>query len=1006
MRLTLRPWPVLVSLVLFAACLAGRAGEPAVSRERSIAVFPAGIEPQLRQRGAEVWGRYEMGVVAGADDDALAALAAEGIVPSFAVRDEAQWIYLFSHRPGVALPRAPGAQVEPLSSTTALFLWPGATRVVLPRTRPWGGFMALARLPLAPIEPHAADLAGAAGATGAARAPAAANPLVAQILAATDKATWFQDVKDLSGENPVDIGGQTWTISTRYTDAMFPTPQDNAHATEYLEDRALGWGFGSVRESYTSAESGCSQSKTWQNLIITIPGQVDYGEHQQVLFVNHYDSLSWSGSESFNYAPGADDAISGGSALLEAMRTFRNYAFRNTVKIAFFTGEEEGICGSGAYSRTHPSRDMWRVVNMDQTAFDGDQNGLMDVYNWDPTHSPGSVALGDAFVQANADYGNILDPAKIVRDTSKMCQTDHCPFWNVGVAAIAVCEDLHNNDICPCFDQSQTPTCHDTVTQDWNGRPMFNPDYSWPTEKAAIAVVAQLAQPLFACPPVAPALSATPRNNAVRLTWTAAQGVTDYAIERAATCAGPFQGIGTTQGTTFDDVAAANGATYAYRVRSCSTETSACVVAGAAAGPSVVYRAGSAAVAADSGDHDGVPDDCELVTVNLDLQNDGNVPLTGVRLAAVTSSDPAVRVASPVPLVAGPLAVGASTTVSFKFFLGRDGVQAACAEDLPFLVTVAADQAPAATRAFTLTAERTPKPGPLAYGFESDFSGWTVTSGSFTREAGGAAGSALGSLHSRNVNDDCNGVASPVVVPQANSVMTMAVNYAISGPNTDRALVRAVDRRTGVKTLLVPTGQPYNTTGNENLLCDNIGNLSGWTGNSTTWRTATFNLGALAGSEVRIEARYATDDFFLGSRGFWLDAVSISNAAQLDCDVPAACLALPPEVSPNGAAVPLTVKKSGTQYALRFSESAGATTYAVYAGTLAALAQGLYDHAPAPGLCGIVDAAPGDGAVDATAATLPANAYVLAVARSAAGESRYGVTSSGGEIPLGLTTCP
>ena len=46
-----------------------------------------------------------------------------------------------------------------------------------------------------------------------------------------------------------------------------------------------------------------------------------------------------------------------------------------------------------------------------------------------------------------------------------MCQTDHCPFWQVGVAAIAICEDLAHNEICPCFDQSQTSTCHDTVTQ-------------------------------------------------------------------------------------------------------------------------------------------------------------------------------------------------------------------------------------------------------------------------------------------------------------------------------------------------------------------------------------------------------------------------------------------------------------------------------------------------------------------------------------------------------------
>jgi len=61
------------------------------------------------------------------------------------------------------------------------------------------------------------------------------------------------------------------------------------------------------------------------------------------------------------------------------------------------------------------------------------QERLMNLYNWKHGELPSCVAFGDAFVQANADYGTIIDPAKIVRNTTKMCQTDHCPFWNIGV---------------------------------------------------------------------------------------------------------------------------------------------------------------------------------------------------------------------------------------------------------------------------------------------------------------------------------------------------------------------------------------------------------------------------------------------------------------------------------------------------------------------------------------------------------------------------------------------
>src|SRR4029077_14937454 len=103
-----------------------------------------------------------------------------------------------------------------------------------------------------------------------------------------------------------------------------------------------------------------------------------------------------------NDEPGADDAISGGSALLEAMRLFKDYAWRYPVNFLFFSGEELELRDSAAYARMHPTASMWRVLNMDQTAFDGNKDGLMNLYNWDTTNCPACVAFGDAFVQANS----------------------------------------------------------------------------------------------------------------------------------------------------------------------------------------------------------------------------------------------------------------------------------------------------------------------------------------------------------------------------------------------------------------------------------------------------------------------------------------------------------------------------------------------------------------------------------------------------------------------------
>jgi Peptidase family M28 len=980
---------------------------------RHISIMPADHEAVLREEGFEVWTRQPDFIVGAAVDAAIERLSQRGITPLAEYADGGDWMFLLHHRPGFEAPKATGATIHALSPETELYLFPAGSKVELPMVKPYAAFQGVPRIPLPPRVTHPADLASALTLT---RAPAAVNPLVSQILAATSQPSWFQMVRELSGDLPVVIGGQTYTISTRYSDAMFPTPLINAHATEYIEDKEAQWGYTSHRETYTSTDSGCGgvQSQPWQNLIVIVPGQVDYGQHQQVLFVNHYDTISFSTAESNSYAPGADDAISGGTALLEAMRTFKDYGFKNTLVFAFFSGEEVGICGSGAYVRMHPSVDMWRALNMDQTAYDGNGNRFMDVYNWDTTNSPGSVAMGDAFVQANTDYGGIIGAGRIVRDASKMCQTDHCPFWDVGVPAIAVLEDLHNGDICPCFDQGQTSTCHDSVTQLYpvsGGSLMFMQDYSWPSEKAAIALIASLAEPLYACPasPVDPPIVTSGNNTAV-ISWTAAAGVTNYVVERAATCAGPFAGIASVTGTGYEDTSVVNGGAYAYRIRTCPTQVSDCVTASPSAAASVEYQAGSASLTNDSGDHDAIADNCELVTVQLNLVNDGNVPLDNVRLASVTSSNPAVRIASAIPQLAGSLAPGATAPVSFKFYLGRDGISAACGDPLGFTVTATSDQSPASTRAFSLTAERSTVDGPLTYGFETDMSGWSTIAGVVNRVGGGAPGSTGSSLHFRTaVNNDCNGVQSPTIEPTATSTMSMYVDYILENGNYDRANVRAVDAATGEKFLLSPTGATYNTAADSNLLCDNLGNLKGWSGSFASWRQANFDLSPYAGKEIKIEARESTDASVTGSQGFWMDLVQVTNATQINCDAQSeTCAALPPEVSPEATPVPLTIDKSGTDLVFTFSESTGAASYNLYRGSLTSLGQGIYDHAALGGLCGFLDGAVGDGSVAVTldAASIPDDSYLLAVAESSAGESRYGSSTGGAEIPLALNACP
>jgi len=697
------------ALSLAAGWDSGQAAGGGPDHDRWIALFASVTEAQLHQASVPVWDREEGVVIAGASSAQLQALRAAGVEPVFTAADHGEGIHVLSHDDFFIPPALPGAVRYEINAGAMLYLLPAEETMELPRLKLHGLFHGVPRVALPAVERRAADADTGLGR----RSAALALPLVQQIVNATSQPSWFQFVRDLSGDADVTIPGYCTScrIRTRASNYMFPlnntgNPLGNPFATEYLEMKAAGWGFtvaNSTRESYTSANSGCTSaqgSQTWQNVVFTLPAQVDYAQNQQVIFLVHYDTISESGANDANNSTGADDAISGGSALLEAMRLFKDYAWQYPVKFLFVSGEEVGLCGSTAYTRMHPVSNMWRVLNMDQTAFDGNKNGLMNLYNWSTASCPSCVAFGDAFVQANADYGNIIAPAKIVRNTTKMCQTDHCPFWNVGATAIDLNEDLTNNDICPCFDQFQSSSCRDTVTQFYPTNSttlMFDQNFSWPTEKAAVALIAHTAVPLYACPASGAAVSATTTDTQVQLAWADVPPVTNYVVERAAGgCGGTFSGIASTATAGYVDTPAP-GVTYGYRIRTCPFQVSNCVAA------SVTGAPGSTTTALTSSPNPSTVG--QAVTFTATVTGAGGVPTGSVTftegattLASGVAVDGAGRASFSTPALAAgshvvtaaftgangwldssgndsaaPQVVGSPTTVTFTSVASQDG---------------------------------------------------------------------------------------------------------------------------------------------------------------------------------------------------------------------------------------------------------------------------------------------------------------------------------------------
>ena len=146
-----------------------------------------------------------------------------------------------------------------------------------------------------------------------------------------------------------------------------------------------------------------------------------------VIIGGHYDSISefplWN-------APGAEDNASGAACALAAAAAFKNVSFRRTVRYIVFGGEEEGIFGSRAYVAdcVRKGEKIVAFLNSDMVAFD-EEKGLRDDYG---------LAYGDYrwLFDYACQVGSLYDSG-IIYERFEYRGSDHRPFWDHGIAAIA-----------------------------------------------------------------------------------------------------------------------------------------------------------------------------------------------------------------------------------------------------------------------------------------------------------------------------------------------------------------------------------------------------------------------------------------------------------------------------------------------------------------------------------------------------------------------------------------
>lgn len=279
------------------------------------------------------------------------------------------------------------------------------------------------------VKALASPIVLAQAATGAIPAAAPYDPLVAALITHVTTETVRTYDGGLSGKWPVEIGGVPYTLATRYTYSGDPI----AKATQYVSEFMQARGFDVTYHHYTLS------GYNLRNVIGEKRGLVH--PDKIVMLTAHLDSraASWP----HDPAPGADDNASGSTALLTAADVLADMDFDYTVRLAFFTGEEQGMWGSYYYALDayNAGEDIVGVINLDMIAWDAESGPDIDLHSNLPSIENDSDALAGLFASVVDVYGIDLLP-QIVKDGAIF--SDHSRFWDRGYAAIMGIEDYYN----------------------------------------------------------------------------------------------------------------------------------------------------------------------------------------------------------------------------------------------------------------------------------------------------------------------------------------------------------------------------------------------------------------------------------------------------------------------------------------------------------------------------------------------------------------------------------
>lgn len=171
------------------------------------------------------------------------------------------------------------------------------------------------------------------------------------------------------------------------------------------------------------------------NIIAEIPGTDPVIGKEVVLIGAHLDS--------WHSATGATDNADAVSAAMESMRILQALGVkpRRTIRIAIWSGEEEGLLGSAAYAAAKYAGPANKAAFDNLSVYLNDDPGTGPTYGWYMENNEPAKAIFDAWLEplkAQGTVKNVIGP---------IGNTDHLSFTRLGLPGFTAIKEYDTYDV-------------------------------------------------------------------------------------------------------------------------------------------------------------------------------------------------------------------------------------------------------------------------------------------------------------------------------------------------------------------------------------------------------------------------------------------------------------------------------------------------------------------------------------------------------------------------------